>query len=340
MRCTDLSTNLRWFHCRNAKADVKAAKQNAAVTHGLFGQMKADLSAAMHSDDCVNPGRTSSQSIAMAAFRKKWIVGPGHGQNQDADFSSNANMSRQLLAVELKAGLADFRASRVQRSSKIQSAQHVADNLHLLHENNRLRRANQHLQQAVRGAHAESETSRLSNPQPNSLQNVSAGCSKASFSVATATVSEAVDSLGTIVEDHGEDKDLDAAFVSLGSHVPPSRPTSDTALPHRQESSLAPSRKGPDSILGYKAGEHKCAWPQMAERMKQDHNPGLHRWRSVSAKELNGKAVDLAFRASQQRGHKQAHRQNAGRERTRSAIETSQNGIKCRDDKPAKNNED
>lgn len=275
----------RWCHCRTIKADAMAAKHKAAVTHALFGQMKEDFSAAMHEDDCAIPGRCSRRSIAMSTLGKKWILGPGQGQNAEAQISSNASMRRQLLAVELKAGLADSRAARLQRSSKAHSAQHVAENLQLLHEHNRLRRANQHLQEALNCARAESDTSRLSNPRRN-LFHISAGCSKPSVSVAAITESELVDSGGDVVEYHGEHDDLDAAFVSLGSPVPPSRPTSKATPLHAHEPSLASSQSVPKSVFGYKAGVHQRKWPQTAGRMNKDRNLGFRQGRPISAKEI------------------------------------------------------
>lgn len=252
--------------------------------------MKFDLAAAMLEDDDTLPNGSSRRKLALTALERKWHHSLVGAQQRADESSPDSSMRRQLLAVELMAGLADIQAARCQRSNRAQNAQHVAENLQLLHENNALRRENQHLWQSLCSAGAEVDRSRLSPRWFQPADDVSAVSTTAELLGGKCAETDVATSAEDIVEDYRADDDLDPALVSLGSRVPPLRPTSTTLLPRAPELSLcsqnritpasrhvsfAPGRKRPQTAAGVVTGK-----PEL----------GSHQRRPVSARPVHSAA--------------------------------------------------
>eukprot|EP00892_Ulva_mutabilis_P005533 jgi/Ulvmu1/3351/UM156_0008.1 len=248
---------------RSVKEDATEARQKAATRHALLGQMKADLASVMHEPDDTPAGRGSSRLAALADMARKWI-NTSVTRPQEDTAGGDSTMRRQLLAAELKSGLADFRASRLHRSSKAQKAQQVTENVQLLQENNGLRRENQHLRQELQRARG--HRSGPANDPP--LQQA-----ELSMQPPTESLMDGMTATGTtedgayIQEDDGGNERLDLAFVSFGSRAQPSRMTASAMLQppahnrslnsHQQQSahdvrdlSAARTRRRPKTAIG------------------------------------------------------------------------------------------
>lgn len=296
-----------------------AARSKTALARAQLGQMKVDLATVMDIPDDPLGGRTS-RLVAMTAMARKWISSSVMTMKQDESFNCDVAMRRQLLAVELKAGLVELRSSRLQRSSKGQRAQQLAENLQLLNENSGLRRENQLLQQELQRVRMEALQKSSSTSQRNPISHaLSSRKASATKPQGSTTACEVTETSGDVQEDDGEDDDCDPAFVSLGSRAPPSRPgTSDVQVcaqrkslqsSHRQtiraqiDQSLVRGRKCPQTAFGLRStGPCMTSRPQRPVSAQPFHSKSLTR--SADRMALDGDLGNVVHpRARMDEGH-------------------------------------
>ena len=121
-------------------------RSKASACHNNLEQLRADLGRVLTASDDTASGRMSDRAVALKELAKKWLhpatAAPATVESEE-DLA--AVMTRRVTAVELKAGLTDLRAQRVQRTCKQVVSKKSEQATQLLRENNSLRKENKRL---------------------------------------------------------------------------------------------------------------------------------------------------------------------------------------------------
>lgn len=196
-------------------------------------QLKTDVSRALGASDETAPGRRSARAAAFKEIAEKWISPrecPSTVEEGEPDLA--AVMTRRVTAVELKAGLTDLWAQRVQRSCKSAVSRKQEQATQLLRENNSLRKENKRLRDQL--SIACKRTASGKQAMLDTVMQPPAGHGVES--------QERRQSLETVEEDWAEQL---SGAPALGSRAAPSRPTS--AALSRRESAQTKARRRPSS---------------------------------------------------------------------------------------------
>lgn len=261
------------------------SRRKAAAATALLGQLKGDLVMAMREDEAPTVGAQNVvRKHAFDALKTKWL---NNGAKEGAireDMTNAATVRRHLLAVELKAGLADIRAAHTQRHSEVRNSQHIVENLQLLNENHRLSREKHHLEQSLRRAR---EGAKLNNA-------ALVGCTTDTGLTGQNDKNfcdENFQHAAIISDDQGVDSGLDPKLESLGTRETTTRPSS-AILRSRQSiyQACPPSLQSNRHIsTGVHARAGLARWrPQTAvspgHRIHQQHAAGSGIRRHASVK--------------------------------------------------------
>lgn len=260
MRLNDLD-----LACRNLKFTSIEERNRASACHSTVEQIRADVGRALSASDDKAPGRLSARAVVLKELAEKWIRPTSSAPTAvETESDLAAVMSRRVTAVELKAGLTDLWAQRMQRSCKYAVSKKQDQATQLLRENNSLRKENKRLRdQLSLGSVDRKQATALDGQEIQPVVDIQMH-PPARHGLEPAT--ERRHSLETVDEHWAEH--VSGTASALGSRAAPSRPTSaklsEHASGHRDFSRRSSSARPYSARLG--ATRSGQAQPQLLKR--------------------------------------------------------------------------